>query len=506
MNKNPNEKPSRLSEEERKRLLEALSDRKSPKEGAGAPVKKPDEARRPRRAVRYPNPAARPAQQAPSDSPEKMAAAKQTPPARSEAPSRRLPETARPAMNRSTSEEKRPLPARQNAPAKAPVVREKKPKKKKISPFFLGTLITFLVLTVALIIGLLVLRSVLAAYEDSQPIHKAEELFDNYFETRDFEKVVELAKVESTTYETPQEIAALMRAASQGKDLILYPVASGENEANYAVSLVEPEPSKNEEGDSLTVQTVNPVAKLATMYFARNEEPGKYGFYSYHFVKLKIELSGKESVKVRIPSDYTLFVNGREIPKNGEDAFLPTVYNDFLPAGVPGVYYTEYQFTGLYLEPVLSCRNSAGETVEMQKGEDGVVTAPLTYSEELKEQHSAFIIAGVKAYMARMSDDGGLGAVSRYWDTTSAYYRQIRENPSVFVWDHNGCSFKDAVTENFLKFDDNTFCCHVKLTQLLHMNGREDFTYQFDEILFLKKNAQGYWGIYNHVLEGAVKN
>ena len=108
--------------------------------------------------------------------------------------------------------------------------------------------------------------------------------------------------------------------------------------------------------------------------------------------------------------------------------------------------------------------------------------------------------------MSRMSNDGGLGAVVKYFDVSSEYYAQIRDNPSVFVWDHNGNSFAEQTAEDFYAFDAEHFCCRVKMVQHLHMRGREDYVEYFDEILFIHKCSDGTWGIYDHVKPEVVEH
>ena len=416
-----------------------------------------------------------------------------------EAPEEEAPEEApkepeKPLASGSAEEKKR---------KPAPVVSEKR-QKKKISAFSITLIVVFTLLTAALIVGLVILRSVLTSYEASQPIHKAEEVFDTYFAARKFTEVVRLSGVEISKYESEEEVAALLQAMADGRELIFYPVSSAENEMDYAVSAVDPDEKTGEEAVPTGLEVVNPVAKLATMNFKRSETPGEYGFYSYEFKGISLEIAPKEKVAVRIPSDYVLSVNGVEVPENPEDTFEPLIFNDYLPDGVPGIYYTKYEIKDLYQTPILTCKNKAGREMELVPDENGVYTASLTYDETLKNELQDTVIAAVKAYMQRVSDDGGMGPVARYWDTSSVYYRQILLNPAIWVWNHDGNRFKDEMTENYLRFDENTFCCHVKMTQILYRAGSEDVYYYFDEILFWKKNPQGIWKVYDHILEGAV--
>lgn len=346
--------------------------------------------------------------------------------------------------------------------------------------------VTGLVL-LAMIVGAFVLRDMIASYEASQPIHPAEDLFTNYFLSKNFEGAVGLSDNGETPFESASDIAAALSAEAEGKELSFYSVSQSENEAKYAIIA-------GNEGETPT--------KLATMTFRRGEKDAGWGMKLFQFDSLHLDLKGKKTVRVSLPSDSVLLCNGKEVSRDFIASEEPSPVNAFLPEGVPGITLAVYELSSLYAEPNLRATDAGGLPQKISYDEESAsFCAETNYSEELKAEYADYVLAGAKAYAAYMQNDGNLGTVRRYFDPSSDFYREVRTTPTVFVWDHTGYTFENEVIDQFYAYDENTFSCHVSFTHILTKSGSQNYTDKLDMTLFLRK-INGEFKIYDRILNG----
>ncbi len=369
---------------------------------------------------------------------------------------------------------------------------------KSIPWFYRIYFAVFAVLFILLFVGLSVLSNVLRDYEASLPIHRAEAAFERYFAGGDFTELVRFSHAEVSRWENEDDVAAMIAQAAEGKTLSFYEVSSAENEAKYAVVATEPQ-EEEEPAETTGVQVSVPTYKLATMTFQQNKEPDEWGFYSYELVDISLDLTGNQKAAARIPSEYQLYVNGIAVPKEEHVEEEASPLNEFLPEGVTGITYYSYEFSGLCQPAVLTCADASGNAIEMAE-EEGVSTAPIRYSEELKERYSDYVLKGAKAYAAWMQADGSINDVAPYFDTSSQFYRNTRANPGMWVIDHDSYTFENVSAEDFYAYDDNTFSCHITMTQVLKKYGKQDYHDYLNMTFFLRK-VNGQFKIYDRMID-----
>ncbi|MBR3836850.1 MAG: hypothetical protein IKJ74_01780 [Clostridia bacterium] len=345
------------------------------------------------------------------------------------------------------------------------------------------------------------LKAYLTAFENSQPIHLAESVFQEYFTGDSLVPALEKSGYEPGEYESLEAPAAVLKAMQEGKDISYYSASVLGDEVRYNVVLTDQvQESETETNDEIKVQGI-PSTKLATIYLNKREEADEYGFRGYEFTKLEMFVKPEKSVKVTAPSTSKLTINGKDVTADhviGEQAHE---FNAFLPQGVEGITLLTYEVTGLYEEPTLALvdRNGMEQTL-VQDEKTGAFDAKLNYDSALQEQQADRILTGMKEFAKHMQNDGGIGPVSRYFDTSSMFYRNIAYNLSQFVWDHNGYEFRNEVVENFYAFDENTFCCHVAFDHVLKLYGREDYVDSIDMIIFAKKKGNNFY-IYDRIVQ-----
>ncbi|MBE6712044.1 MAG: hypothetical protein E7580_00840 [Ruminococcaceae bacterium] len=378
---------------------------------------------------------------------------------------------------------------------------------KKKSKFWIIYTVVVLATIFMITMGAAILISWLDAFEQSQPVHAAQSFYDEYFVAEKWTEILEKANYKMGDLEQKGDAEAALKALKKGKKMSFYALGGDDQYARYNVILVDPadlpkeDPKKEEVKDAIAEMAVQgvPSTKIATITLKKSKTEGKYGFYGYEFSELEIFLDRKASAQICIPSHYTLYAGDRAITSDQIVATQAHFWNEHLPEGVTGVEFATYRFENLLKAPEFTVKDAAGNVIPLVENEEsGVLETGIVYATQVDQALSDRLLAGLKAYATYMQDDGSLGAVAKYFDTNSNFYKSTRENPSAFVWDHNGYEFQNERIENFYFFDENTLCCYISFDQILKMTGRENYVDKISMTVFAHK-VNGTWRIFNCV-------
>lgn len=363
-------------------------------------------------------------------------------------------------------------------------------KKIKLPVFWTVFISVAAFLVVTTIIGLIVLTNYLEAFEAAQPVHPAKEAYHRYFAAGGFEEAIEASDLEVSEFESAASVSDAMKALSEGKKMEYYSAYAKEGEALYNVVLVD---ENTEAGENGAV----PSTKLASIALKKSEKKGSFGFCGYETAGISFALKGQKSVRALVPAGYSLLVNGKAVSESYQSGKAEHKWNEYLPKGVSGIEMVQYEISGLFSEPSLTAQDAEGNEVEMNYEEEAdLYTAELSYEKNVDSALSNRILTGMKEYAAYIQNDGSIGKVSPYFDTASMFYRNTANNPSMFVWDHNGYYFRDESVRDFYFFDDNTLCCRVTFDQVLKKYGSEDYVDRIDMTVFVRKIGSS-WRIYD---------
>lgn len=384
----------------------------------------------------------------------------------------------------------------------------KKVKSAKKNPIFWKAYIIFiLVLVTAAIVGTGILISWLDAFEQSQPIHSAQAVFDEYFKTEKWSEILKLSGYEMGPLEKEGDAESALMALKEGKTMSFYSVDADDTSATYNVVLVDPEDvadtekSDSEVKDATAEMAVKgiPSTKIATITLKKHKKEGEWGFKGYEFDSLEVFLKREESAELIIPADCTLYAGETAIDAAEVVEFTEHEWNQHLPEGIKGVQYATYRFSDLLKVPEFSVRTADGTELPLVKNEEsGIFEAEIPYATNVDQALADRLLKGLEEYAAYMQDDGSLGRVSRYFDTKSDFYKSTASNPSSFVWDHQGYEFQNEIVENFYFFDENTLCCYISFDQVLKMTGRENYVDHLSMTVYAHK-VNGTWRIFNCV-------
>ena len=337
--------------------------------------------------------------------------------------------------------------------------------KKRHSKFFKGYFIVLTVFVVLLITAVIVLNFFLSDFEKAQPKYVAEQVFDRYF-TGDGSALAELLAADGG-FESKETLNAYVAEKLNG-DVTYREISNGmEAGRRYAV--------KN--GDE----------RIFTFTLAEKKRASAFGFVRYEFGE--VQPAKTRSVEVVVPQGYTLYVNGVKV---GDEYVTGTAGDadefEYVPEGVAIPEKNVYTVSGLIAEPTLTAEDESGGAAEVAFDEnDKIYKVSLKYDGELKAEYSDYVLEAARTYAAYMQSDAGFRAVAEYIDPSSELYKLTKDTITAFVIDHNGYSFENESADEFIRYDDDTFSCRVKLTHKLHKNGSEDYFENLDVLLFFRR-------------------
>lgn len=339
---------------------------------------------------------------------------------------------------------------------------------KKRFPLFYS--IYFGVIAVALIalfIGLGRLRTYLGEYESVQPVHVADTVFETYFESRNFELLVQ--KIDSSDrLENAETIAQFLHEEYDDVELTYSSVFAGdENTVKYIVKTGE--------------------YKIASFTLVKNGEKTKHGFEYYSPDGFEVFYAADNDCTVLAPESSSVFVNGIAL----DDRYLSetgiVLAEDKVPDGLESVKYKKYEITGLINEPDVSVTTDGRENDVEYSAENSTYTAGLPSDPDLAAEHGDFVIKAVEEYAKYMQSDSYWGAVKPYFDPTTDLYTSIRTVEQYFVIDHDGYRFEDEYVGQFYSYNEDTFSCRVSVRQVLENRGQPDFKDKISMTVYLRR-------------------
>ena len=351
---------------------------------------------------------------------------------------------------------------------------------KGISAFWKIYIAIAALLFIALGVWLVFLYGWLEDHEAAQPKYAAEDAFELEFKVFDPVKFVEKHKVDEELGIPKEMLVEYLKSITDGKELTYKKTSSStKNTHKYVVLAGEGEDAKKV-GNIELVEVKGKKGQFNTNYSIYIEE-------SYFY---------NNTVNATIPKGYTLKINGEAVDaKFIVEDNIETESCRFMPEGVEGLMYTRYKVERLLKDPVVEVFDKNGNAVPHQVDEDGNYNATVPYDTALQEQYGEWIIEGAILYSRYTQFDEKINTVyfnqvAPWFDPSSELYESIRTMENGFVVYYDDFEFTDTGATEFIKYDDNTFSCHVQLTQKMYKNvagGREEYVDYIDFNLYLRR-------------------
>ncbi len=179
--------------------------------------------------------------------------------------------------------------------------------------------------------------------------------------------------------------------------------------------------------------------------------------------------SNKNEITVKCPSDYTLKLNGVEVPSsyitdnNCGYELLDEVkgFNGSVPAMVL------YKVSGLYLSPDVKLYDKSGNEVEVDSVSDGNYEYLLQSDASTEALYKETVENFVKSYI-KYTADGATNINANYNDVLSYILygstadNLIRGSYSGVIWNNTyNVKYNKLEVDNFIMYGDNAFSCYV---------------------------------------------
>ena len=254
----------------------------------------------------------------------------------------------------------------------------KRMKRKDLSRFALVWIVIIVSVLILWIVGLCVVRALLAEYEAVQPIHAAEQVFDLYFVNGNTDKLLEYSKLQTSPYESVNDAVGYFKSVIGDGELSFEEVISTDETVRmYAVSA----------GD----------VTFASFTLADGEE--KTELLGLHYPELqKIEVSLKPlcGAVIYAPLGAEVRVNGILLDSSameGEAVILKE--EPYFPSGaIEARTMVNYAVSRLYAEPTVSVKEAGenGRSMALEKT-DSVYSAEYAYRMLLADEYNRTVLA-----------------------------------------------------------------------------------------------------------------
>lgn len=375
-------------------------------------------------------------------------------------------------------------------------------KRKRRFPVF-WTCIAVCVIAVAVVLAFAIqsINDFLVEYESVQPKHVEAEVFEEYFKSIDYEKLLTAANRgngdDISKFETKENLINYLRSLHGDKDISYYSISTGAsvdktaeldvfNIGQYFVDQF------NTKGDIKYIVKAgeDKIAEFVLGHSADDAMISERGFKKYELKSIELYFFPHESVTVKLPTTSTLKINGIEV----DDAYLVEgireehFTNSRLPDNIEGITYVAYSIDGLYEVPKIEVLDKYGDPTEIvYNKEANYYSADVNYNESLSAEYSDYVINAIEKYAAYMQMDGSRASFRPYFDTDSQLWQNIISTENYFVWEHEGYTFRNKKASEFYAYNDEMFSCRVTMTHLLHNTGKQDYVDYIDMTVYLHK-------------------
>ena len=343
---------------------------------------------------------------------------------------------------------------------------------KKLPLFYKIYFSVIAVVLVATVIGLWWLWGVLKDYEESQPKHVADAIFEKYYTSGDFSALAAKC-AEDNPFESADVISKYLNDNYKGAEMTCTSGAMKDGLPTYIVKV----------GDY-----------KVSSFTLKEKEKNSRGWEMYEEGTFEVYYT-TDALTIIVPTGYSVEVEGVALDESFvTEKAIPSAEAEYLPEGVTGITYVKYEIQGLLDDPDIRVTGADGRVAECtyEESDKAYHTYPL-FDETLEKELKDYVIEAISQYTLMMSADGYWGNVKKYFDPDSQIYEDTYESAQ-YTWtviDHDSAEITDAEASHFLRYSDDIFSCRVKMTNVL-TKGTETFKDPVDWTVIFR-NVDGTW-------------
>lgn len=334
----------------------------------------------------------------------------------------------------------------------------KKRKKKKYYIFYPVYFLLMIAAVGAVFVICDLIREELTAYEASLPKYVAEDVAEMFME-KDFERVYGYQDPAEFAGEDAKTYAEYMTRFTENGELSWGPsYSTNENEMVYAVRL---------DGKRLFEFTLtNSGSETA-------ENPWKL---------TDVRTLGVSTTKhtVKAPSDSTVYVRGKALGADAiiEDGIAVESEEFLLDEDAKSPTMCVYEFETCFGEPVVRVLDANGAENPLTVLEDGSFEAAFNSDDELKAETEERVIQITKAFANFTSEDLDQYKMLRLVRKGTSGYDKIERFDNEWFGRHDGYDFENLVTDNYMRFSEDTFACDISFDYVIKYADSEDLRYE----------------------------
>lgn len=365
-------------------------------------------------------------------------------------------------------------------------------------PIYLGAIAVAVLL---LVLALFLLKGVLKEYEDAQPKHLAESIFNERFSDFNY------ANFSDEEYD-PDTAASLPDFATKEEKLRYLNETIRGKEITYTKKLGST--------DDLIIYTVKAdKQKLAEFTVEAAEEKTEHGFRTYKagdtvvfcltpgtpvvtdpVTEPETEPATEPVTEpvilthtVTVPAGFTVKLNGTALTEDKiTDRTFDKTLIEYAPESFPGIEFVTYTFTVTEGEPAeLTAVNTEGNAAEITTDETGLIhSSPFLFSESLKNKYSEQLIKITQETGKYMQAALVFDNIAQYYDSSTERYWQLKAigGDAWMVNHYESVRFDDVKAAEFWMFPDGTFRGRVSCVMIGTRGGATstdpiDYTFNF---------------------------
>lgn len=329
-----------------------------------------------------------------------------------------------------------------------------------------------LLCAVALVIGLSTLSGVMAEYEQTRPIHTAEQTLAT-LNGRSWQEIYALDEsARVLTQETPEQYAQYMEELTAGHEFSLKNILSlNEDEARYNVMM---------NGQ-----------KFAEITLAHSGEKTKHGFDHWQLKTLATTAMAADQYTITAPADSTVMINGKALTEASIiQRDIPTEAAGNLPDGVMAPTMVKYGVSMSFGAPEnITATDKNGNAQQAVQDDEKSWSFPLAMDDAaIKAQVEEAVIKWGRRLAAYTTDDYSKSDLSNACINPSPARTYIRNMENQWAASHSGVDFENIKTYDYYVYSDSCFSCRISFDYIVHYKA-QDKTYPTLYTMYFAKDG-----------------
>ena len=314
------------------------------------------------------------------------------------------------------------------------------------------------------------LRSRLTQYENSQPEHIRDAVYEILFEDPDWDLIYDMAGVESTAYEGKEAFAAYMHSKLGGRELTCTETSAGlSGRRRYLLGC-----------NSETLAAFTLV----------NERTPDSDFDAWNLESIEVFLTRDETVTVIKPPEYTAYLNGILMDDSCTTITVETPAEAYLQEGLHGYRWEQQQLGGFWVQPEVVILDENNELVPVYYSEEtDTYSTDIPNTPEITEDEYNIVVEAAKTNAEFALRKVTISKLREHFDANSEVYTAICD-ADPFAKSFRSYKFvEDSITvTDFYRYSDSLFSARVTLKMDVTVRWKTVETYELDTTYFFTKS------------------